>query len=300
MSAVVSQMATDGNELGVDWGDCEPSADVEASSLEPETKKQKTEHESSKRPKAKVQETKAEVMVPERVKQWLRESKNFEDFRKRRCFRFLHAFSGPVDVLGRAIKSQAEKARLVCEVHSLDRQIDRSVDMANVDQHRRLLIAVKEGEYDGYHGGFPCGSFSMARWSKNPGPPPVRSTEEIYGLSANTPERQAEADRGTIMASQAAWLMKGQVEADAARRVPTAATLENPPGDGRCGPAWLLPEVKTALDEVDASRVPYNTCAFQSKLKVRHFKPGMWCGRLEGLGSLNKICRCPAWVWERP
>ena len=294
------KMEAEGNELGVDWGDNEPAENTSASPLEPETKRQRVleppDTESQQGPKS----TEREIKVPERVRRALKESSGFEDFRRKRCFRFLHAFAGPEDVLGRAITAEAEKARLQCEIHSLDRQMDRNVDMADASQHRRLMVAVKEGEYDGFHGGFPCGSFSMARWSKNPGPPPVRSSEEIYGLASNSAERQAEADRGTIMASHAAWLMEAQVETDKERRVPTAATLENPPGDGRCGPAWLLPEVTEALKNVDATKTPYNTCAFQTKLKVRHFKPGMWCGRLEGLGSLNRVCRCPAWVRHEP
>ena len=241
-----------------------------------------------------------ETKIPERVTLALKESKNFEEFRQKRRFRFLHAFSGPEDALGAALQKEASKARLNCEIHSLDKLLDKEVDMSNVDQHRRLVVAIKEGEYDGFHGGFPCGSFSIARWSKNPGPPPVRSTQEIYGLSTNNPTRQAEADKGTIMASQASVLMEAQVLCDRERRVPTAATLENPPGDDKCGPAWELPEIKESLARIDAVKVAYNTCAFQSKLKIRHFKPGMWAGRLEGLSKLGKICRCKAWVKHEP
>ena len=40
----------------------------------------------------------------------------------------------------------------------------------------------------------------------------------------------------------------------------------------------------------------YNTCAFQSKSKVRWYKPGQFVGRLEGLDQIARICRCPSWV----
>ena len=292
-------------ELGVDWGgDEDPGQSADASPQEPEAKRQKLESptkDPSVMAEAEMNVEKAtkelpDAKLPERVKKALEESNSFDEYRQKRVFTYLHVFSGPEDVLGKAIKFEAEKERLKCEIKSLDKLIDGKVDMSSVEQHRGLCQEVKEGVYDGMHAGFPCGSFSIARWSKNPGPPPVRSTAEIYGLSSNPPERQAEADRGTLMAAQSGWLMEAQVESDMARRVPTAATIENPPGDDRCGPAWELPEIKQTLEKIGASKVPFNTCAFQQRLKVRHFKPAMWAGKLEGLPSLSKVCRCPSWI----
>ena len=90
------------------------------------------------------------------------------------------------------------------------------------------------------------------------------------------------------------------MESDRDRRVPSAATLENPPGDDKCGTGWELPELKQSLEKVGANKVPFNTCSFQQKLKVRHFKPAMWAGKLEGLASLSRVCRCPAWIIHEP
>ena len=90
------------------------------------------------------------------------------------------------------------------------------------------------------------------------------------------------------------------MESDRGRRVPSAATLENPPGDDKCGTGWELPELKQSLEKVGASKVPFNTCSFQQKLKVRHFKPAMWAGKLEGLAPLSRVCRCPAWIIHEP
>ena len=229
---------TEGGELGVDWGGEDDPGHAEASPPEPEAKKLKTQHhgtDSTKLQEEKVlpkedKEGAVEAKIPDRVMKALLESNSFEEFRNKRVFKFLHVYSGPEDVLATAIKAEAVKERLKCEVTSLDRQLDNRVDMSDAEQHRRLCKEVREGEYDGMHAGFPCGSFSIARWSKNPGPPPVRSTEEIYVLSTNPAERQAEADRGTMMAARSGWLMEAQVEADQERRVPSAATLENPPG----------------------------------------------------------------------
>ena len=299
---------TEGGELGVDWGGEDDPGHAEASPPEPEAKKLKTQHhgtDSTKLQEEKVlpkedKEGAVEAKIPDRVMKALLESNSFEEFRNKRVFKFLHVYSGPKDVLATAIKAEAVKERLKCEVTSLDRQLDNRVDMSDAEQHRRLCKEVREGEYDGMHAGFPCGSFSVARWSKNPGPPPVRSTEEIYGLSTNPAERQAGADRGTMMAARSGWLMEAQVEADQERRVPSAATLENPPGDEKCGPAWELPEIKQSLEKVGACKVPFNTCAYQPRAKVRHYKPAMWAGKLEGLPSLSRVCRCPAWIIHEP
>jgi len=46
--------------------------------------------------------------------------------------------------------------------------------------------------------------------------------------------------------------------------------------------------------------VPFNTCAYQPRAKVRHYKPAMWAGKLEGLPSLSRVCRCPAWIIHEP
>ena len=52
------------------------------------------------------------TMRPRRVEQALKESKTFEDYRKKRPFKFLHMYSGPNDPLGQAIKMEAAKNRL--------------------------------------------------------------------------------------------------------------------------------------------------------------------------------------------
>ena len=113
---------------------------------------------------------------------------------------------------------------------------------------------------------------------------------------------QFEPERATVRGRQGhdRWLMEAQVESDRDRRVPSAATLENPPGDDKCGTGWELPELKQSLEKVGANKVPFNTCSFQQKLKVRHFKPAMWAGKLEGLASLSRVCRCPAWIIHEP
>ena len=195
----------------------------------------------SKEPTAEFDEGR---MVPRRVKLALEEARDFEEYRRLREFRFLHMYSGPVDILSREVETEAAKQRLRVKCVGLDRKVD-DIDLATVRSHTVLRDEVREGEWDATNAGFPCGSFSRARHNDVPGMPgPVRDGQNIYGLESNTPQQQDEADRGTMMATQAAWIMEEQVNTCKRRKVPPAATLENPPGDQKCGSAWQLPRDK--------------------------------------------------------
>ncbi len=58
--------------------------------------------------------------------------------------------------------------------------------MANeIDTILKWKKEIEDDLWGGLHSGWPCGSFSVARW-KPGGPPPVRSRDEIYGLSSNS------------------------------------------------------------------------------------------------------------------
>ena len=62
------------------------------------------------------------------------------------------------------------------------------------------------------------------------------------------------------------------------------------------GSAWDLPEVEAKLQATNGKKVPFNTCACQTKDRDRFLKSGVWAGRLEDTESLQKVCRCPAWI----
>ena len=251
--------------------------------------------EAVEQPEVKV--TEDEIFVPKRVREALEKAKDFEEYRQLRVFKFLHMYSGPNDVLSKEVELEAEKLRLKVQCLSLDKKKDPSLDIGAPDVHGMLTAEVKDGEWDATHAGFPCGSFSRARHRQMEGMPgPVRDGESIYGLATNDEKQQEEADRGTMMAAQAGWLMEEQVQTCKRRGIPPAATLENPPGDQKCGSAWQLPELRQVMSNVNASVAQFNTCSFQTKLKTRWFKPGQFVGRLEGLDQLARVYRCPAWV----
>ena len=93
------------------------------------------------------------------------------------------------------------------------------------------------------HPGFPCGSFSMARHKVAGQPGPVRDKLHIYGLPGMRASQQAEADRGTRMATQAAEIYEAQINSCTARKVPPLGSLENPPGKKSLGALGMYPKL---------------------------------------------------------
>ena len=239
------------------------------------------------------------IFRPARVEKVLKTSKSFDEFRRNRKFTMLHLYAGPKDVLFQAVEREAKANRLETYCLSLDKKMDKDLNLADPEKHKILLEEVNNGEFDYVHSGFPCSSFSRARHSENPGPPAVRSKAEIYGLAGNSVNQQKEADTGTLMACQSAELYKAQVRSCEARKIPSASTLENPPGDNVSGGAWDLPELEAAIQDTKGEKIFYNTCAFQTKSKARSFKPGIFGGKLEGIKEVNRVCRCPEWVKHR-
>ena len=237
--------------------------------------------------------------VPARIQEALDAAKDFKDFKEKRIFKYLHLFSGPQDNLAVAIKEECEAGDFRVEVESVDIRIDKDHDRKDTKKWMSWEEKVAGGEYDGSHAGFPCGSFSMLRWRPSPGmPKPVRSSEYPYGLPTNDERQQREADQGTLFAAWSVKLLKEQSRSMRRRGVPEICTAENPPGSAErteC-PAWDLPEVRKGLEEVEANFVEFHTCAYMQSEKKRFYKPAKWGGRLEGIRSLSKVCRCPSWV----
>lgn len=116
----------------------------------------------------------------------LQSSKDIEDYKNHRAFRYLHLFSGETDMLATAIKEEAMKNRLQVETKSLGRKSDKSLDLSNIEAFQEIQKEVEEHLWDGVHSGFPYSSFSRVRWRSDPnGLPPVRSGQHIYGLPGN-------------------------------------------------------------------------------------------------------------------
>lgn len=239
----------------------------------------------------KSMEAEQKPWVPKRVTEALRAAKDFAEYKTKRIFTFLHMFSGEEDVLGDALLRLARQADLKLKVMAVDRDRDGN-DLSAEQPFGDLLDMARTGDFDGSHVGFPCGSFSRARYNPGTGPPPVRSLEFIYGLPSNNQRQQAEADRGSLMAIRSSQITGEVLQGQRLRKVPECGTLENPPGseDRREGPAWALPEVEKFMKDFECEEAVFNTCAFQMKERTRWFKPAKFAGRLGGLTSLKRKC----------
>ena len=210
--------------------------------------------------------------VSKRVELCLEKCQSYAEFKEERHFKFLHLFAGPRDVLAEALRDECEKEGLKVVVESYDKLIDASHDLLAERPFTDILKKAKEGDYDGGHAGFPCGSFSRARYNlEGEGPKPVRSGAEIYGLATNSRAQQQEADRGTVMAVRSAMIINEVIQSQRRRAVPSVGTLENPPGSetGEEGPAWALPELMSFEGDLGTTTALFNTCAYQTKLRYK-------------------------------
>ena len=113
---------------------------------------------------AKAKQEVPEGFVPPRIQKVLDEAIDFKSFKEERVFRYLHLFSGPQDNLAEALKSECKSAGLKIEVESVDIRIDKNHDLKDTSKWSALDKRVIDGDFDGSHAGFPCGSFSMLRW----------------------------------------------------------------------------------------------------------------------------------------
>ena len=228
----------------------------------------------------------------------LNNAEDFSQYKRERVFRFVHLFSGPVDHLKEALLAEASKEGLNVKVESYDKEA-KSKDDLMADTPYVELVASADS-VDGYHAGFPCGSYSRVRHREG-GPPPVRDRAAPYGLATNSKLQQAEADRGTVLAVRSSILAAVVLDNQRKKKLGECATLENPPGssDGPDLPAWELPEVATFMDKYKAVIAEFNTCRYMGG-KSRWWKPAKWGGRLQGLEDLSGKCQCPGWVSHEP
>ena len=111
-----------------------------------------------------------------------------------------------------------------------------------------------------------AGPFQMVRHRPG-GPPPVRNLEWIYGLPSNSVQQQDEADRGSVFAIRTTQTLGEIIQSQRRRKVPEAATLENPPGSESQteGSMWALPETADFMERFDCAKAWFNTCAYQQK-----------------------------------
>ena len=235
--------------------------------------------------------------VPQHVREALDQAKDYGHYRDLRVMRFVHLFAGPHDVLGDALKKVCTRENIKLEVEAIDLKMDGTGNLLEDEPYLSLMRRASDDEVDGGHSGFPCGSFSRARYNSF-GPDPVRSKKFIYGLPGNSERQQAEADRGTIMAVRSFKILGEILMSQKRRMMPLIGTAENPPGseDQEEGPAWCLPEWLSFEKEFETVTALYNNCAFQERDQTKWYKPGRLSGCLNNLQGMAKKCSCPPWL----
>ena len=205
------------------------------------------------------------------------------------CLTFLHHFSGPAKFgLGEAI-SAAEAQRGV-KVRVINRDILRDgADLLADEPFSSDFAAALNGLFDGFHSGFPCSSFSRVRFRPG-GPPPVRDRQHQRGLPSNSREQQFEAEKGTLLATRSAAMVRAILSGGKKRGLRCTATLENPadPGAYPYPSAWLLPALASIIADPDAVRAVHNICCSGPP----HWKEQCWAGFLPGVEALERRCCC--------
>ena len=213
---------------------------------------------------------------------------SFEEYLQVRKFQFLHHFSGEVDNLSRAVVEESSKLGLTVETTSVD--LAQGKDLMREEPYTSHKRAAGQGFVDGYHAGFPCNTFSKLRWREAPNmPPPLRSKSFPYGLPGLSHRQKDDCNMGTILMARAVGMVDTIHRAERCSKVPSFATLENPPPSEHEEhiSAWHMPEVVELVDKIEEWQCAhFHTCAYQSELEpgTKHFKPQLVGGTLPGLG----------------
>ena len=220
----------------------------------------------------------------------------FEEFLEERTFLFIHHFSGRVDNLSKAVKEESEKLGLTVHAESID--IELGDDLTASEPYLNHLDYARQGRVDGFHAGFPCNTFSKLRWRPAPNMPgPLRSKSHPYGFEDLTPAKKQECDIGTLLMARSANMVRAITEADAEVKVPSFATLENPPPSKHAEhvSAWHMPEMVQLLEDIEEWQSAFfHTCGYEENIELgsRHFKPQLIGGTLQGLQTLRRNCPC--------
>ena len=176
---------------------------------------------------------------------------------------FLHYFSGPAEFgLGEAILEAAALRGIKVRIIKRDIRLG-GIDLLADEPFTTDLLAASDGQFDGFHSGFPCSSFSRARFRPG-GPPPVRDRQHLRGRPSNSRAQQLEAERGTLLATRSAVMVRAIQFGAKKRGLRCTATLENPadPGVDPYPSAWLLPALADIVTEPDVKCAIHNICCF--------------------------------------
>ena len=221
---------------------------------------------------------------------------DFDEYLKVRHFIFVHHFCGAEDNLSAAVEEESKALGITVNTYSVDKT--SGGDLLKEEPYHTHRAAAAAGEIDGYHAGFPCNTFTKLRWRPVQGlPGPVRSKDFPYGFPDLNDKEKRECNIGSVLMAKSVVIADYMFKADRRMKVPSFATLENPPPSDVVPhiSAWHMPEMVDLVDRnPDWKCAHFNTCAYEEDvdLGARHYKPQMVGGNLIGIEALSKICPC--------
>ncbi len=165
--------------------------------------------------------------------------------------RCLHLFSGP-EREGDLADSLMKLGWAVC---SVDIHQPHKTDLLDVHVREAILEDIANGMYDHVMLGTPCETYSNLR-KEPPGPRPLRSKEEIAGLSSGLSDSEKkqlkEGNEHTRFSGRA---MEKCIE------VGVSFTMENPEPIYEVS-IWIMPEIEKILNQRGVYTVDFDQCRF--------------------------------------
>ena len=200
--------------------------------------------------------------------------------------RVLHLFSGPgerPDGIAALLRLEGWECDDVDKVNSGPHQ-----DIADAIGWAVWLRYIRGGHYSLVLLGTPCETFSHAR-GYGPGPRPLRSVEEIYGLKDRTPGEREQLRLANLL------VMRTVEAAYAAEETGAAWIIENPRPWQGAPSLWLYPEVAQLIKATGAHWIEFDQCCYGAKAT----KPTrlVYSSRID---LSHFACRCahPATRWN--
>lgn len=163
----------------------------------------------------------------------------------------LHLFSGP-QRKGDLADCLSQLGWAVC---SVDISQPHRSDLLDINVREAILEDVERGEFDHVMLGTPCETYSHLR-REPPGPRPLRSKEEIAGISSGLSEAEKKQLReGNEHTSFSCRAMGKAIEAG------TSFTMENPEPIYDVS-IWRMPEVEDICKRRGVATVDFDQCRY--------------------------------------
>ena len=152
------------------------------------------------------------------------------------------------------LRKKAAKFHVQVEIHEVDIQRSRRMDLTSPKVQKRHLQAIDSGVYDAVILTPPCSTFSRAVWANDRGPYPLRSFFCPRGFAWNSKSRKEKAEVGNILGDFSYEALRRQL-----RHPRKFAAMEQPENLGRVKkrripghwPAsmWQFPQHQELLQE---------------------------------------------------